>query len=122
MTTQVNEVEKERHFQMMFQEFCEALARVAFKVHTFPDIEKEVLFKEAPEQNEAPLLMRNRGSSIDSSSDDSGKDQPKPRDDLAEFYYSKHKPLHVKLEILIRILQLCIIEGNDITKLREDIS
>ena len=38
MTTQVNEIERDRHIQMMYYEFTEALARVASKIHHFPNI------------------------------------------------------------------------------------
>lgn len=121
MTTQVNEVEKDKHLQMLFPEFWEALARVAAKIHVFPDIDREVLFQENQKIEETPILMRNRGSSVEGTSDeDSSKEINKEVDDVKSLYDSSNKPLCVKLEILIRILQLVLLENIGINKLTED--
>ena len=69
MFTQVNQVERDRHFHMMFVEFMEAVARVAFKINNFPDL-KESFYTMIDEPKADENMIRNRGSSEDTSSDD----------------------------------------------------
>ena len=75
MMTQINEVDRDRHFQMMFNEFCEAIARVACKIQDFPDL-NEQFYSTNEETKSGPAVVRNRGSSIDTSSDDENTNTP----------------------------------------------
>ncbi|CAI2369640.1 unnamed protein product [Moneuplotes crassus] len=61
MSTQIDEVEKDRHCQMMFFEFMEAVARVAYKITNFPKVDKNILFKTEEIKEDSTMLMRNRG-------------------------------------------------------------
>ncbi|CAI2364389.1 unnamed protein product [Moneuplotes crassus] len=116
MSTQVDEVEKDRHCQMMFFEFLEAIARVSYKISSFPDVDKQILFKKENGKKEASM-MRNRGSSLDTSdSEDVTKEEVK-EDAIEKYYNALVKPLHVKIEILIKYLQICALEGRDINML-----
>ena len=120
MATQINEIERDRHLQMMYFEFTEALARVASKIHNFPNISYESLFKEKEERAETPPMMRNRGSSVEGESDEEAKfDDEENSNNIADFYYSDSKPLYVKLEITIKILQLWALENNDLNALED---
>lgn len=95
---------------------------MAFKINKFPDIKREILFEKKENQEEEPTLMRNRGSSVDTSSDE-GTPTEKSKGDkdmVAKYYDSKTKPLSVKLEILIRILQLCCLDNIDINHLKDN--
>lgn len=74
MSTQINEVERDRHFQMMFVEFWEAIARVAFKINNFPDL-NEQFYLSNEELKSEPTMVRNRGSSVESSSDNDNNDR-----------------------------------------------
>ena len=65
-------------------------------------------------------MMRNRGSSVEGESDDDGKvDTKDDVNNIADYYYKDSKPLYVKLEIMIKILQLWSLENNDLNKLDE---
>ena len=121
MSTQVDEVERDRHCQMMFYEFMEAIARVASKISSFPNVKKEVLFIEKEEsEDEEPVLMRNRGSSVDSSESELSEKDEKVKDNMTLYYNSLVKPLYIKIEIFIKYLQLCALEGIDLNKLMEE--
>lgn len=122
MSTQVDEVEKDRHCQMMFFEFQEAISRVASKIITFPDVSKDVLFKKEEKEDDKPVLMRNRGSSADSfdSNQSHFSEEEEEEGGVDQYYYAVAKPLHVKIEILIKYLQICALERNDINKLYDE--
>ena len=80
-----------------------------------------MLFKKKEIQDEKPTLMRNRGSSIDTSDSElSNKEDSPPKDPLTLHYSSVDKPLYIKIEILIRYLQLWALEAIEILELEEE--
>jgi len=89
---------------------------VAFKINIFPDIDQSKLFepKNEEDDDETPFMVRNRGSSVEGSSDEDSKIRKRGslNDDLSEYFNSKTKPLHVKIEILIKILQKGCLDSN----------
>ena len=101
MSTQINELDSDRHFQMQLEEFVEAIARVADKVNNFPPIPTMINRETGSQNKKVPLLKASDTTIIDRNitNDDSKVDRMK-------VINMEGEPLHLKLEVFLSRLKL----------------
>ena len=140
MMTHVDEINTNKHLQMFYYEFLEAVARVAQKIKIFPNIDK---YQNKTDKKKSPTkdavspksaAIREVEDSEDSSSDEKEDDKSKTKEEESKFgkTYEMEKeekshiinvedqPLNVKLEIFIKLCEFSCLKNRNFYEFYED--
>ena len=137
MMTYVDEIDNNKHIQMFYYEFLEAISRVAHKIKIFPNIDKyqqknldtkkKSIVRQGTLLRKATLKKLKSQDSIYSEYSSSSEESlngismyEQDKEDISHIINVEGKPLHIKLNIFIKLAEFTIIKRRNFYEIYED--
>jgi NLR family CARD domain-containing protein 3 len=130
MMTHVDEINSNKHIQMFYYEFLEAIARVANKIKIFPNIDKYSVSPSKIEKQKTQKSASKDGPYSESESESDLDSNLSPNKVKSVYEFEKEekshivnvegKPLHVKLDIFIKLWEFSWIRKRNFYEIYED--
>ncbi|CAI2363827.1 unnamed protein product [Moneuplotes crassus] len=128
MMTYVDEINSDKHLQMFYYEFLEAISRVACKIKIFPNIERYQNRSSSlnPITKTTPLQSPNKGDyfeKLESISEDSfpmNQAYEIDRYGISHIINVEKEPLYLKLEIFIKLCEFTILKNRNFYEIYDD--
>ena len=117
MMTHVDEITKDKHLQMMFYEFLEGVARVAHKIKIFPNLDRYQIITETKKSENVVKEEMKDGEDTNNAQK---VDIETKQSEISHIVNVEGKPLYIKLEIFIKLLEFSWIKKRNFYEVYEN--